>query len=132
MAQKDALSAPATAGDRVQHFRTLVQERRQAHGQRLQAELARLVEVLAALPVEQVILFGSAAREQTGLTSDLDLLVVWDTELPFLERTVALYRVLDTGVAVDLLVYTPEEMRQMADRPFMRRIRREGKVLYAT
>jgi predicted nucleotidyltransferase len=132
MAQRNAVTTSTTAGDRVQHFRTLVQERRQAHGHRLQAELTRLVEVLAAVSVEQVILFGSAAREQTGLTSDLDLLVVWDTELPFLERTVALYRALDVEVAVDLLVYTPEEMQHMAERPFMRRIRREGKVLYAT
>jgi len=32
--------------------------------------------------------------------------------------------------AVDLLVYTPEEMLTMVDRPFVRRILHEGKVLY--
>jgi predicted nucleotidyltransferase len=57
--------------------------------------------------VERVVLFGSTARDEAGLTSDLDLLIVWDTDLPFLERTAALYRTLQPQVAVDLLVYTP-------------------------
>jgi predicted nucleotidyltransferase len=78
-----------------------------------------------------VVLFGSTARNEAGLTSDLDLLIVWDTDLPFLERTAALYRVLQPQVAVDLLVYTPEEMERMTDRPVMKQIEREGRLLYA-
>ncbi len=117
--------------NRVDGMRALVRERRRVHQQKVRDELLRLVDATIELGVEQVILFGSAARDQVGLTSDLDLLVVWDTALPFLERTVALYRALQPRVAVDLVVYTPAEMKQMADRPFVRQILREGRVLYA-
>jgi predicted nucleotidyltransferase len=114
----------------VERFRALVRERRRQQGRRRREELARLVKAAAGAGVERVVLFGSTARDEAGLASDLDLLIVWDTDLPFLERTAALYRALRPQVAVDLLVYTPEEMEQMADRPIMRQIEREGRVLY--
>ena len=76
------------------------------------------------------VLFGSAAWGEPGLASDLDLLVVWDTPLDFLARTVALYRRLQPQVAVDLLVYTPGEMEGMMRRPFVRKAVEEGRVLY--
>ncbi len=80
--------------------------------------------------VQRVILFGSLARGEDNALSDLDLLVVWDTPLGFLERTVELYRCLQPRVAVDLLVYTPSEMEHMIHKPWMRQALEEGKVLY--
>jgi len=96
----------------------------------LQEETQRLTAAAAALGVRRVILFGSLARREGGLTSDLDLLIVWDTPLSFLERTVELYRRLKPCVAADLLVYTPAEMERMAHTPLVRRALAEGKVLY--
>jgi hypothetical protein len=58
------------------------------------------------------------------------LLIVWDTPLGFLERTVELYRQLQPRVAADLLVYTPGEMEKMRETPLVRRALEEGKVLY--
>jgi predicted nucleotidyltransferase len=112
-------------------IRERLRRRRQAHCQLLQHEVERLTSLAAELGVRRVILFGSLARaEEPGLTSDLDLLMVWDTPLGFLERTVDLYRRLQPRVAADLLVYTPDEMESMVHTPLVRRIMEEGKVLY--
>lgn len=106
--------------------------RRAAHREELQREMVRLVEAAAAMGVQRVVLFGSSSRGTAGLLSDLDLLIVWDTPLDFVARTVELYRRLQPRVAVDLLVYTPAEMERMAHTPFVRRALAEGKVLYET
>ena len=54
-----------------------------------------------------------------------------ETDEPFVERLARFYRELDAGVALDLLVYTPEEFERMRERPFVRRILEEGRVLHA-
>lgn len=93
-------------------------------------ETARLTEAAVAAGAQKVVLFGSLVSGEPGLASDVDLLVVWDTLLDFVERGAALYRRLQPRVPVDLLVYTPHEMEAMADRPFVRHALAEGKVLY--
>jgi len=92
--------------------------------------VTRLKGIAATLGIQRMILFGSMAQGNSGLTSDLDLLVVWDTPLDYLTRTVELYRRLAPKVAVDLLVYTPDEMKQMIHKPFVRKALAEGSVLY--
>ena len=104
---------------------------RDEHRRELRTEMERLTRDAATLGVERVVLFGSAARGEAGLTSDLDLLMVWDTDLGFVERTAALYARLQLTVACDLLVYTPSEMGHMAERAFVRRVLAEGRELYA-
>lgn len=64
------------------------------------------------------------------MSTDLDLLVIMESPLDFVTRNVDLARRLQAGVALDLLVYTPQEIKQMHDRPFIRRILETGKVLY--
>jgi predicted nucleotidyltransferase len=97
----------------------------------LARDLEGLVAQLRQMPaVRKVILFGSFARGRRDLFTDLDLLVVMDSSLDFVTRGVALARRLRAGVALDLLVYTPQEMEAMRDRPFMRHALATGKVLY--
>jgi len=110
--------------------RERLRRRRLAHQEALRREVERLTTLASALGVQRVILFGSVARGEPGLASDLDLLIVWDTPLSFLARTVELYRHLQPRVATDLLVYTPDEMERMAHTPFVRRALEEGRVLY--
>ena len=97
----------------------------------LARDLESLVAQLRQMPaVRKVILFGSFARGRRDLFTDLDLLVVMDSSLDFVTRGVDLARRLRAGVALDLLVYTPQEMEAMRDRPFMRHALATGKVLY--
>lgn len=97
----------------------------------LEQDLDSLLQQLSDMPsVEKVILFGSYAAGRRDLFTDLDLLVVMDSPLDFVARGVELARRLRASVALDLLVYTPEEMERMRDRPFLRHALRTGKVLY--
>ncbi len=96
----------------------------------LDAALPRIVEGLVARGATLVVLFGSEARGGAGSLGDLDLLAVMESDEPFVERLARLYRELRPGVAVDLLVYTPEEFHAMRHRPFLRHVLAEGKVLY--
>ena len=80
---------------------------------------------------EKVVLFGSAARADVGSTSDLDLLIVRRDDRPPAARVDALYRRAQPRVAVDLIVYTPDELGSArTSSSFVRRALREGKVLY--
>ncbi len=118
------------AEERWQSIREQLRCRRERHIAELEAEAPRLAQAAAEMGAQRVVLFGSAARGEAGLASDLDLLIVWDTPLDFLERTVEVYRRLQPRVALDLLVYTPAEMEHMAERPFVRQALEEGMVLY--
>jgi predicted nucleotidyltransferase len=108
----------------------LLEHRREEHQKALREEAGRLTAAASELGVHRIILFGSLLEKKPGLTTDLDLIIVWDTPLGFLERTVELYRRLQPRVATDLLVYTPNEMERMVDTPLVRRALEQGRVLY--
>ena len=104
---------------------------REHYARALNQDLDSLVQQLRALPeVCQVILFGSFAAGRRDLFTDLDLIVVMDSPLDFVSRGVELARRLRAGVALDLLVYTPQEMEQLRHRPFLRQALITAKVLY--
>ena len=104
---------------------------RAAHRRRLEDAVARIREVLPRMPgVRRVSVFGSAARGRADLFTDLDVLVVRETDEPFVERHASLYRELALAVDLDLICYTPEEFRVMRERPFLRRILAQEVVLY--
>ncbi len=109
----------------------LLAAKRQAYRQALAEALDRIVAALARLPeVHRVVLFGSYAQGRADLLTDLDLLVVMDSELDFVTRTACLYRYLQAGVDLDLLVYTPEEFVRAVQGSFLRKALEKGKVLY--
>ena len=102
-----------------------------SRGERLERELRVVLERIVDADTEQVILFGSAARGSVGSTSDLDLLVVRRDSRRPAERAADLYRRAHPSVAVDLVIYTPEELETgRAESSFIRRILREGRIVY--
>ena len=59
---------------------------------------------------QQIVLFGSYARGDATVDSDVDLLVVAETSLPPAERYGAVRRLLaDVPAAFDIIVKTPQE-----------------------
>ena len=87
-----------------------------------------------AAHAERVILFGSYARGEAGTNSDVDLLIVAESDQPRFKRSCALYQTLRPyPFAMDLLVYTPQEFEQARQLPlsFISTVVREGKTLYA-
>ncbi len=106
------------------------QERRSERQTLLERELERAVLVLRQMGAQRIIIFGSVARSEIGAWSDLDLIVVLDSELPFIKRLGLLYEQIQPRVGLDLLAYTPQEFEALRERPFMRQALQEGRVLY--
>lgn len=93
----------------------------------------RLLPLLRKGGALKAIVFGSRARGQEDAYSDLDLIVVVETELPFVRRHElfpGIYRA--WGRALDLLIYTPRELAEMRAQgnPFIRKALEEGVVIY--
>lgn len=98
--------------------------------QDLAALKARLAPYLRR--ARTAIVFGSVARGDADEWSDLDLVIVADTSRPFLDRYRDFEGIYDVWPRLDLLVYTPDEFRQMQAerRPFIEHVLREGVVVH--
>ena len=96
----------------------------------LQEIIRRVVE--AAKP-ERIILFGSAARGEMGLNSDVDLLVV-RSGVHRRRLAMEIYRRLSgVGCPVDVVVVTPEDIERFKDSPalIIHTALKEGRAVYA-
>ncbi len=90
-----------------------------------------VVESLVPLGVERVYLFGSHARGTATKRSDLDLLVLWETALPPLERIgQVLWALRELPWVVEPVVLTPSEFEERRNLPFLRGVLREAQLLY--
>ena len=81
----------------------------------------------------RIIVFGSFARGETHERSDLDLIVVKETDERFFDR-IGSVRDACAGLAVDVqpLVYTPAELHEMLAQgnSFLETVLSEGIVAY--
>ena len=73
-------------------------------------------------------MFGSVARGEADEWSDLDLIVIADTDRAFFERFRDFVGLYDVWPRLDLLVYTSAEFERMVDEenPFLLRVLDEG------
>jgi predicted nucleotidyltransferase len=78
------------------------------------------------------VLFGSHARGTADARSDVDLIIVDDQPLRYLDRISKYYDDIRSALRqnVDLLVYTGEEFRGMREGRFVGRALEEGRVIY--
>lgn len=97
---------------------------------RLDREIESLVAQLIAMGARKILLFGSLARGELSLFSDIDLLVLFDEERPAGELTRDVYQRLRRSEAVDVLAYSVRSWERIKDRPFFRHILGYAKVLY--
>lgn len=100
----------------------------------LQRELKRWLPLLIEnLQPEKIMLFGSLADKNLSEWSDIDLVTVHQTNLPFYRRIERALQLIRPKVGVDLLIYTPDEFSTLTrERRFFREeILEKGTVLYA-
>ncbi len=91
--------------------------------------------LVAEYAPQQVILFGSYAYGMPDEDSDIDLLIVKETEEPFMKRVSEARRAAEgthTGIPVDFFVLTPDEMnsRLWKGDHFIEDIVENGLALY--
>lgn len=105
----------------------------QARREDLARELERWLPLLIAHErPEKIVLFGSYCSGEVSEWSDIDLVIVRETEAPFLDRTRRVLELLKPQVGVDILVYTPDEFERLSqERAFVREeIIQKGQVIY--
>jgi len=99
----------------------------------LDEELSRCVKLLIEHEhPEKVLIFGTLATGQVHRWSDIDMVVVTPTQLPFFQRLTQMRRLLRPRVGMDIMVYTPDEFDRLCkERPFFKEeIICKGKVVY--
>ncbi len=93
----------------------------------------RAITVFQRYGIRKAILFGSIARGTHTRRSDVDLILVQETEKRYLDRSEGiladLYKAIP-GRDIELFIYTPSEMEAMGDRPFLKRALSQGRVIY--
>ena len=92
-----------------------------------------IIPICQRYAIIKAIVFGSFAVGDISKRSDLDLMLVMETDKRFLDRYDGIYQEITDAIkhrSVDLLIYTPGEFQKMQDEPFMRRAVQEGVVFY--
>ena len=89
--------------------------------------------IIARFSPKMIVIFGSVGRHEAREDSDLDIMVVMETELDIIHRGVDIRDILeDIMMPMDIIVVTPEEYEDEKDNPceFVHEIMRTGKVAY--
>ncbi len=82
---------------------------------------------------EKIVLFGSHAKGNPNPNSDIDLLIVKDSDFRRDERDIEIRDLLrEVKFPMDIFVYTPEEVNQFRSLKgsFINNIFKDGEVLY--
>lgn len=98
-------------------------------------ELIESIKSCDLLKAQKIILYGGFAREATRpRTSTMDILVVAETQLPFIERIQHVREITRGGSPiVEPLVYTPDEFNQLLNEEgegYLESAIEEGRVLW--
>jgi uncharacterized protein len=97
-------------------------------------EIDNLVQrIVARIRPQKVMIFGSYAKGTATIESDLDLLVIKETELPMANRADDLKPLLSNAlIRVDVHTYTPEEVEEYGREPFsfLNNILITGKIVF--
>ena len=85
----------------------------------------RLIEA-----VQRISVFGSFAQGKRDLFTDLDILIVMETDLGPVDRLRLLYSKVALPVDVDFVCYTPEEFERLGHTGWLKAILSGEQVMY--
>lgn len=85
-----------------------------------QNEIDKVIRrIVARTQPQKVMIFGSYAKGTATIKSDLDILVIKETELPMANRADDLAPMLSNAlIPVDVQIYTPEEVEEYGKEQF--------------
>ncbi len=102
----------------------------------INSETDQIIErIIQHCQPEKIILFGSVARNEIKENSDIDLLIIKESDKKRPFRVKEIFKALRGMVRnypLDAIVYTPEELdkRILIGDYFIKRILSEGKTVY--
>lgn len=102
-------------------------------GSQVSSKVRRLLLAIAPYNPERVYLFGSYARGEEDLLSDIDIVVIKETRAPFFDRLREVTSLFPPNLGhIDVLVYTPEEFEAMRreGNAFAEMVSEEGRLIY--
>lgn len=80
---------------------------------------------------QAIVLFGSYAWGKPHIDSDIDVLMIKDTNRVFTDRIRDVHTLLKTHLPVDVIVLTPKEAREAPKKSqFFKQVLTEGKLIY--
>jgi len=82
---------------------------------------------------DRVILYGSYAEKRVKKDSDIDLLIIKDTDKRFIDRVIEVEKILSNRILpLDIVVYTPQEVRFLFSigSPFIEEALEKGRLIY--
>ena len=82
-----------------------------------------------------IVLFGSVSKGTSTEDSDIDLMVILDTDVSYYERTLAVRKSIGvTSIPIDVLAFTPKEVEEERNNRFsiIHEALRTGKIVYGT
>lgn len=83
--------------------------------------------------IKKAILFGSFALGRQTIKSDVDLVLIQDTDKRYFDRFEGILRDLYEAIRgrdIEVFIYTPEELDRISHRKFIQKILRDGQVIY--
>ena len=90
-------------------------------------------KIISEYSPEKIILFGSYANGVPNENSDLDLLLIKDSDLPRPQRSAQVRKILiGSLLPIDLIIYTPKEIEDSKNNKFgfVYEVLNNGKTLY--
>ncbi|HIC92556.1 MAG TPA: nucleotidyltransferase domain-containing protein [Syntrophaceae bacterium] len=105
-------------------------QRKEQRKARLQASLDSIVNQLKGIGALKIILFGSLARGEVDINSDLDLLVLMPSTKTGKEWMNIIYDTIERRIASNIMVYNQKEFHdKLPTSSFLQNISK-GKVVY--
>ncbi len=99
----------------------------------LEKELQRIFDLLVKqYNPRKIILFGSLAKNSIHESSDIDLLIIKESEKRHLERIDEVMQLTHPRVGMDIFILTPNEIKQALknENRYLEEIITGGKLLY--
>ena len=100
------------------------------------SDMRKIKEMLSPVFIEnkviKAVLFGSFSRSSQTRKSDLDLMIITETDKRFFDRYEQFEKIHEiiNDRAVDMLIYTADELSSISHRPFIKHILSEGETIY--
>ena len=96
-------------------------------------KIEAIIEDLKSYDPEKIILFGSVAKGISDAFSDIDMVIIKNTNKRFIERLVEASRLIRKELQpVDLFIYTPGEIKLMKEEgnSFIEEALKNGRIVY--